>query len=144
MLEAVIFPALRVLGALILVALNGLFVAAEFSLVKIRATQVDNLVEEGRTGAGLVKVAIDKLDNYLAVCQLGITISSLGLGALGEPAIATIIEPLLEPFGIVGSTLHLISFIIGFSIITFLHVVFGELAPKTIAIQSPEGTSLFV
>ena len=67
--------------------MNGLFVAAEFSLVKIRATQVDRLVEEGRTSAGLVKEATGKLDAYLAVCQLGITISSLGLGALGEPAV---------------------------------------------------------
>ncbi len=118
--------------------------AAEFSLVKIRATQVDNLVEEGRTGAGMVKEATGKLDAYLAVCQLGITISSLGLGALGEPAIAVLIEPLLEPLGVSGGTLHFISFVIGFGIITFLHVVFGELAPKSIAIQSAEGTSLFV
>ncbi|HET7478052.1 MAG TPA: hemolysin family protein [Rubrobacteraceae bacterium] len=139
-----IFPALRILGALSLVVLNGLFVAAEFSLVKIRATQVDRLVEEGRTSAGIVKEATGKLDAYLAVCQLGITISSLALGALGEPAIASLIEPVLEPLGIAGGTLHLIAFIIGFGIITFLHVVFGELAPKSIAIQSAEGTSLFV
>jgi CBS domain containing-hemolysin-like protein len=124
--------------------LNGLFVAAEFSLVKIRTTQVDRLVEEGRRSAGLVKEATGRLDAYLAVCQLGITISSLGLGALGEPAIAALIEPLLEPLGIQGGTLHFIAFVIGFSIISFLHVVFGELAPKTIAIQSSEGASLFV
>jgi len=124
--------------------LNGLFVAAEFSLVKIRATQVDRLVEEGRASAGLVKEATGRLDAYLAVCQLGITISSLGLGALGEPAVAALIEPVLEPLGIEGGTLHFIAFVIGFSIISFLHVVFGELAPKTIAIQSSEGTSLLV
>ncbi len=135
---------LRIFAALLLVALNGLFVAAEFSLVKIRTTQVDRLVEEGRGAAGLVKEATGRLDAYLAVCQLGITISSLGLGALGEPAIAALIEPLLEPLGIQGGTLHFIAFVIGFSIISFLHVVFGELAPKTIAIQSSEGTSLFV
>jgi CBS domain containing-hemolysin-like protein len=132
------------LAALLLVVLNGLFVAAEFSLVKIRATQVDRLVEEGRASAGLVKEATGRLDAYLAVCQLGITISSLGLGALGEPAVAALIEPLLEPLGIEGGTLHFIAFVVGFSIISFLHVVFGELAPKTIAIQSSEGTSLFV
>jgi CBS domain containing-hemolysin-like protein len=124
--------------------LNGLFVAAEFSLVKIRATQVDRLVQEGRRSAGLVKEATSKLDAYLAVCQLGITISSLGLGALGEPAIATLIEPLLTPLGVEGGTMHFIAFVIGFAIISFLHVVFGELAPKSIAIQSSEGTSLFV
>ena len=135
---------MRILAALFLVALNGLFVAAEFSLVKIRATQVDRLVEEGRTSAGLVKEATGKLDAYLAVCQLGITISSLGLGALGEPAVAALIEPLLEPLGIEGGTLHFIAFVIGFSIISFLHVVFGELAPKSIAIQSSERTSLLV
>ena len=118
--------------------------AAEFSLVKIRTTQVDRLVEEGRRSAGLVKEATGRLDAYLAVCQLGITISSLGLGALGEPAIAALIEPLLEPLGIQGGTLHFIAFVIGFSIISFLHVVFGELAPKTVAIQSSEETSLFV
>jgi CBS domain containing-hemolysin-like protein len=124
--------------------LNGLFVAAEFSLVKIRATQVARMVEEGRTSAGLVKEATGRLDAYLAVCQLGITISSLGLGALGEPAVAALIEPLFTPLGVEGATLHFIAFVIGFSIISFLHVVFGELAPKTIAIQSAEGTSLFV
>jgi CBS domain containing-hemolysin-like protein len=124
--------------------LNGLFVAAEFSLVKIRATQVDRLVEEGRASAGLVKEATGRLDAYLAVCQLGITISSLGLGALGEPAVAALIEPLLAPLGVEGGTLHFIAFVIGFSIISFLHVVFGELAPKTIAIQSSEVTSLLV
>jgi CBS domain containing-hemolysin-like protein len=124
--------------------LNGLFVAAEFSFVKIRATQVDRLVEEDRASAGLVKEATGRLDAYLAVCQLGITISSLGLGALGEPAVAALIEPLLEPLGIEGGTLHFIAFVIGFSIISFLHVVFGELAPKTVAIQSAEGTSLLV
>jgi CBS domain containing-hemolysin-like protein len=143
-LETVVFPALRILAALLLVALNGLFVAAEFSLVKIRATQVDRLVEEGRAAAGLVKEATGKLDAYLAVCQLGITISSLGLGALGEPAIAALIEPLLKPLGIGDGTLHFVAFVVGFSIISFLHVVFGELAPKTIAIQSAEGTSLLV
>jgi len=119
-------------------------VAAEFSLVKIRATQVDRLVEEGKRSAGLVKEATGKLDAYLAVCQLGITISSLGLGALGEPAVARLIEPLLHPLGVGGATLHFIAFVVGFSIISFLHVVFGELAPKSIAIQSAEGTSLFV
>ena len=102
------------------------------------------MVKENRASAKLVKTATDKLDAYLAVSQLGITISSLGLGALGEPAVATMIEPILEPLGVSGGTLHFISFAIGFSIISFLHVVFGELAPKTVAIQSAEPTSLFV
>ena len=118
--------------------------AAEFAFVKIRSTQVDRLEREGKAGAGMVRAATGRLDAYLAVCQLGITISSLGLGWLGEPAAATVIEPLFELFGIPEGVLHPVALAVSFGIITFLHVVFGELAPKTIAIQSSEGTSLFV
>lgn len=125
-------------------ALNGLFVAAEFAFVRIRATQIDRLVREGRATAGLVKDARRKLDAYLAVCQLGITISSLGIGALAEPAFEVLISPFLEPLGLSESLQHTIAFGIAFFIASFLHVIFGELAPKTVAIQSPEGTSLFV
>jgi CBS domain containing-hemolysin-like protein len=139
-----IFPALRILAALSLVVLNGLFVAAEFAFVKIRATQVERLEREGRAAAGMVRTATGKLDAYLAVCQLGITISSLGLGWLGEPAVATVIEPLFGLLGMPESMLHPVALAVGFGAITFLHVVFGELAPKTIAIQSTEGTSLFL
>ncbi|HEV3477585.1 MAG TPA: hemolysin family protein [Rubrobacteraceae bacterium] len=139
-----IFPALRILAALSLVVLNGLFVAAEFAFVRIRATQIDRLVQEGKATAGMVKTARRKLDSYLAVCQLGITISSLGLGALGEPVVAALIEPTLGPLGVPEGLIHTLAFAIAFGIISFFHVVFGELAPKTIAIQSPEGTSLFV
>jgi CBS domain containing-hemolysin-like protein len=130
--------------ALALVALNGLFVAAEFGLVKIRSTQVDGLVREGRRSAGLLKKATDKLDAYLSVCQLGITVSSLGLGALGEPAIASLLEPVLAAAGFSEALIHATAFAVGFAIITFLHVVFGELAPKSVAIAKAEGTSLFV
>lgn len=140
-MQSIAISGLQLFAALFLVALNGLFVAAEFAFVKIRSSQVESMVQDGKAAAGLVKEATQKLDSYLAVCQLGITISSLGLGALGEPAIATLIEPLLEPLGISGSTLHLIAFVIGFGIITFLHVVFGELAAKSFAIAKPEGTS---
>ncbi|WP_228282274.1 hemolysin family protein [Rubrobacter tropicus] len=135
---------MRILAALLLVALNGLFVAAEFAFVRIRATQVDRLVAERKPSAGLVKVAQQKLDQYLAVCQLGITVCSLGIGALAEPAIANLIEPLLETLGIPASLLHPIAIAIALFIASFLHVVFGELAPKTFAIQKAEGTSLFV
>jgi CBS domain containing-hemolysin-like protein len=124
--------------------LNGLFVAAEFAFVKIRATQVNRLEREGRAAAGMVRTATRRLDAYLAVCQLGITISSLGLGWLGEPAVATVIEPLFGLLGIPEGLLHPTALAIAFGIITFLHVVFGELAPKSIAIQKTEGTSLFV
>jgi CBS domain containing-hemolysin-like protein len=140
-LQSIAISGLQLFAALFLVALNGLFVAAEFAFVKIRSSQVESMVQDGKPAAGLVKEATQKLDSYLAVCQLGITISSLGLGALGEPAIATLIEPLLEPLGISEGTLHLISFVVAFGIITFLHVVFGELAAKSFAIAKPEGTS---
>jgi len=130
--------------ALFLVALNGLFVAAEFAFVKIRATQVDRLVQQGKATARLVKDATRRLDAYLSVCQLGITISSLGLGWIGEPAFAHILEPLLEPLGVPEGSVHVIAFAAAFGTITFLHVVFGELAPKSVAIARAEKTSLFV
>jgi CBS domain containing-hemolysin-like protein len=133
-----------ILFALVLVALNGLFVAAEFAFVKIRATQVDRLVRQGKTSAGLVEEATDKLDAYLSVSQLGITISSLGLGWIGEPAFAHLLEPLLAPLGMPGGSIHVIAFAAAFATITFLHVVFGELAPKSVAIAKSESTSLFV
>jgi len=139
-----VLPGLRILAALLLVALNGLFVAAEFAFVRIRATQVDRLVEEGKPSARLVKIAQQRLDQYLAVCQLGITVCSLGIGALAEPAIADLIEPLLGTLGLPAALLHPIAIAIALFIASFLHVVFGELAPKTFAIQKAEGTSLFV
>ncbi|MBA2375857.1 MAG: HlyC/CorC family transporter [Rubrobacter sp.] len=127
-----------------LVALNGLFVAAEFAFVKIRATQVDKLVREGKASSGLVKTATAKIDQYLAVCQLGITICSLGIGALAEPTIARLIEPSFESWGVPQGLVHPIGLGIALTVASFFHVVFGELAPKTLAIQKPEGTSLFV
>ena len=133
----------RVLAALALVALNGFFVASEFALVRIRSTAVDRLVKEGRAGSGALRTAVDNLDDYIATTQLGITIASLGLGWVGEPAVAALLEPVLEPVLPAGA-LHLVAFAIGFSTITFLHVVFGELAPKTIAIQRAERLSLLI
>jgi CBS domain containing-hemolysin-like protein len=143
-LEGLGLDALMVVLALFLVALNGLFVAAEFGFVKIRATQVERLVQEGKATAGLVKDATRRLDAYLSVCQLGITISSLGLGWIGEPAFAHILQPILEPLGIPQGSVYIIAFAVAFGTITFLHVVFGELAPKSVAIANAEGTSLFV
>ncbi len=142
-MEAIVFSGLKLFVALFLVFLNGVYVAAEFAFVKIRQTRVDKMVEEGRASARMVKEATQNLDAYLAVSQLGITISSLGLGALGEPAIAVLIDPLVEPF-LPRSLVHGVAFAIGFGIITFLHVVFGELAAKTLAIQSAERISLMV
>ena len=133
----------QLLLALFLVVLNGFFVASEFALVRIRSTAVDRLVEEGQPGSGALRTAVDNLDDYLATTQLGITIASLGLGWVGEPAVAALLEPVLEPVLPAGA-LHLVAFAIGFSTITFLHVVFGELAPKTIAIQRAERLSLLI
>ena len=133
----------RLLAALFLVVLNGFFVASEFAFVRVRSTAVDQMVEDGRAGAGTLQDALEHLDDYLAATQLGITVASLGLGWIGEPAVAALIEPVLAP--LVGPNLiHLIAFALGFSVITFLHVVFGELAPKTIAIAQAERVSLFV
>ncbi|AXG08312.1 HlyC/CorC family transporter (plasmid) [Haloplanus rubicundus] len=133
----------QVVLALALVVLNGFFVAAEFAFVRIRGTSVEQLVEEGRPGAGTLQEVMVSLDDYLATTQLGITIASLGLGWVGEPAVAALIEPVLEPILPVG-LIHLVAFAIGFSFITFLHVVFGELAPKTLAIAQTERLSLFL
>jgi CBS domain containing-hemolysin-like protein len=134
----------QLLLALLLVVLNGLFVAAKFAFVKIRTAQVERLVEEGKTSAGLVREATRKLDTYLSVCQLGITVATLGLGWIGEPAFAHLIEPLLAPLGVPEGTIHIVSFAAAFGTITFLYVVFGELTPKSLAIARVEGTSLFV
>ncbi|MFD1598156.1 hemolysin family protein [Halobellus rarus] len=129
--------------ALFLVVLNGFFVAAEFAFVRVRGTSVEQLVADGRAGAGSLQAVMTDLDNYLAVTQLGITLASLGLGWVGEPAVASLIEPVLEPL-LPSGLIHLVAFAIGFSIITFLHVVFGELAPKTLAIAQTEKLSLFL
>lgn len=141
-MEEVISSGIKIFAALFLVLMNAVFVAAEFAFVKVRSTRVDQLVQQGKVSSGLVREATQKLDSYLSVSQLGITISSLGLGWIGEPAVASIIEPILRPLGLSSDSIHLTALILGFLTITFLHVVFGELAPKTVAIQRPEGTSL--
>jgi CBS domain containing-hemolysin-like protein len=133
----------QLLVALFLVVLNGFFVASEFAFVRIRGTSVEQLATEGRTGAVTLQEVMANLDDYLATTQLGITIASLGLGWVGEPAVASLIEPILESV-LPASLIHLVAFAIGFSIITFLHVVFGELAPKTLAIAETERLSLFL
>ena len=133
----------RLLVALFLVVLNGFFVASEFAFVRVRATSVEQLAEEGRPGATALQDVMSDLDNYLAVTQLGITLASLGLGWAGEPAIASLLEPALA--SVLPTTLiHLVAVAIGFSVITFLHVVFGELAPKTFAIAQTERLALYL
>lgn len=137
--------ALMLGAAVLLVLLNGLFVAAEFSFVKIRQTRLEVLAREGNKRAEVALQGRIHLDAYLSVCQLGITLSSLGLGWLGEPAVASLLRPLFEAVGITSQGLmHTLSVIAGFSIITFAHVVFGELAPKTISIRAAEKTVLLL
>ncbi|HEX3011598.1 MAG TPA: hemolysin family protein [Syntrophomonadaceae bacterium] len=133
----------KVMAALALVGLNGLFVTAEFAFVKARPTRISQLAAEGDHRAVLAGQCLENIDDYLSVSQLGITLASLGLGWLGEPAVASLLTPWLSNWGIKPPALvHSISFIIAFSIITFLHVVLGELTPKTLAIQKAEVLSL--
>ncbi len=134
---------LKIFGALLLVALNGLFVAAEFAFVKVRPTRIEQLASLGDRRALRTQQCINHMDAYLSVSQLGITLASLGLGWMGEPAIASLLTPMFLQWGISTPALvHSISFIIAFLIITFLHVVFGELAPKSLAIQKAESLAL--
>jgi CBS domain containing-hemolysin-like protein len=131
-----------VLAALLLVAANGFFVAVEFSLARLRPTQVDEFVEQRKPGAKSVRHAIDHIDNYLAGCQLGITLASLGLGVVGEPAFRHLLEPLLGDNAKIGGAA--IAGILAFGLITLLHVVVGELAPKSLAIARTSRVVLFL
>lgn len=135
--------AVQLSAALFLVLLNGFFVAAEFSLARARITRLDQLAET-RGSAVLAREQVRHIDRYLAACQLGITLASLGLGWLGEPAFAHLIEPVLSRMGLGESSAVLTSVILAFVIITVLHVVIGELAPKTVAIQRAETTALSI
>lgn len=126
----------------LLIALTGFFVASEFAIVKVRSSRIDQLISEGNKRAIAAKKVISNLDEYLSANQLGITITSLGLGWLGEPTVERLLFPLFERFEISDSLAHIISFAIAFVSITFLHVVVGELAPKTLAIHKAEAITL--
>ncbi|ANC75876.1 hypothetical protein ABE65_003215 [Fictibacillus phosphorivorans] len=126
----------------ILIALTAFFVATEFAIVKIRTTRLDQLVSEGNTKAVAARKVVGNLDEYLSACQLGITITALGLGWLGEPTVEHLLHPLFVEFELSESVSSILSFIIAFALITFLHVVIGELAPKTLAIQKAEAVTL--
>jgi len=132
---------------LFLVALNAFFVAAEFSLVAVRRSRIDEMAEGGDTGARNVQRALEHLDRYIAGTQLGITIASLALGWVGEPAIAVIIDGILGIFGIPPAPegVHSgVALAFSFFLLTFLHIVLGELAPKSVALLNPEGVSKLV
>ncbi|CAN7159919.1 hemolysin family protein [Pseudomonas solani] len=133
-----------VLFALFLVVLNGFFVAAEFAMVKLRATRVEAIADKHGWRGSILRTVHNQLDAYLSACQLGITLASLGLGWVGEPAFAHLLGPLLSAFGIESEKLaHGISFFTAFFIISYLHIVVGELAPKSWAIRKPELLSLW-
>ena len=136
----------QVIITLVLVFLNGFFVAAEFAIVKIRASQLEQKAQEGNAMAILSKKIVANLDGYLAATQFGITLASLGLGWIGEPVVSKILISGMELVGISldPELAHQIALPAAFAIITVLHIVFGELAPKSIAIQRPEATTLFL
>ena len=137
---------LGLLAVVALVAANGFFVAAEFSLVSARRTRIEQLAQEGNAAAIATRKAIEHLDSYIAATQLGITLASLALGWIGEPAIAHLFEPLLHllPASIADTAGHSIAIAISFAVVTMMHIIFGELAPKSIALQRPEAIALFV
>src|SRR4051812_6807484 len=134
----------RLVGVLALVFANGYFVAAEFAIVTVRKTRVDQLIAEGHRTARAVRRAVSEPDRYIAATQLGITMASLGLGWIGEPALANLVEPSFTflPPVVAATTAHSISVVIAFLIITYIEIVFGELAPKWVALARAEQTAL--
>jgi CBS domain containing-hemolysin-like protein len=126
----------------LLIALTGFFVASEFAIIRIRSTRIDQLVSEGNKNALAAKKVITNLDEYLSACQLGITVTALGLGWLGEETVEHLLAPLFLYFNVTDSLSTILSIAIAFTLITFLHVVVGELAPKTVAIHKAESVTL--
>ena len=141
LVESILF---EIIVVIVLVLANAFFVAAEFAIVKVRTTQIQPLAEKQKRAKLALKL-ISHLDEYLSATQLGITITSLGLGWIGEPVTTKILEPVFHLFGITNPAVsHTISLTVGFIIITILHIVLGELAPKSIAIRFSKRTTLFV
>ena len=139
------FSLLSLGAALVLIALNGFFVAAEFALVRVRDSRLVQLEQEGSSRAGRVRDVLQELDAYLSVCQVGITVASLALGWVGEPAVSALLRPLLHGVGIESERIvELIAVILGFAVITYAHLVFGEQAPKYYSIQRAEGVSMSI
>lgn len=128
----------------LLIALTAFFVGAEFAVVKVRISRIEQLIEEGNKKAVLVKKVVSDLDYYLSACQLGITVTALGLGWLGEPTVERLLHPLFELLGVPDSVSLIISFVLAFSLVTFLHVVVGEMAPKSLALQFAERMTLLL
>lgn len=143
-LDAAILIVLKILAVLALVLLNGFFVAAEFALVRIRETQLDMLVAKRVRRARLARHIVRNINSYLSATQLGITMVSLGLGYLGEPIFKSLLDPLFQWFGVEASAwTNTIALVVGFTVLTFLSVVVGELAPKWLTIQRPLPVALW-
>ncbi|MCY9285384.1 hemolysin family protein [Bacillus licheniformis] len=133
---------LKLIAVAGLIAFTGFFVAVEFAIVKVRRTKIDQLIIQKKKGALAAKEVTSHLDEYLSACQLGITVTALGLGWLGEPTMQTLLHPLFSKIGLNESITHILSFLAAFLSVTYLNVVVGELAPKTIAIQKAETVTL--
>ena len=128
----------------LLIGLTAFFVGSEFAVVKVRMSRIDQLISEGNKKAIVAKKVANDLDYYLSACQLGITVTALGLGFLGKPTVERILYPVFESWGVAQALATAISIAVAFSIVTFLHVVVGELAPKSLAIQFAEKMTLLL
>jgi len=134
---------INIIIVILLVFMNGFFVATEFAMVKVRKSRIETLALEGNKSARHALRVVKDLNSYLSACQLGITLASLGLGWVGEPAVSKMLMPLFNLLNLSDNTIHSISFVLGFSIITGLHIVLGELVPKSLAIISSEKIALY-
>lgn len=134
----------KLIIVVILLLLNAFFVSAEFSIVRIRPTRLTQLINEGQMAAKYTKEIVKKLDAYLSACQVGITFTSVGLGWVGEPAMAHVLSPLLALFGVSSKMQQTLSFALGYATISTLHIVIGELVPKTITIQATEKIAIML
>ena len=135
---------INLLLAVLLLAANAFYVAAEFALVKSRGFRVKAMVEQNRFGARLLQTMMGNIESYLACCQLGITMASLGLGWIGEPTVSALLSPILDPLGLPEATLHFTSFVAGFLVFSSLHIIIGEQVPKTLAIREPMPVSQWI
>lgn len=142
LVESILF---EIIIVIIIILMNAFFVAAEFAIVKVRSTQIQALAEKNNNRARVASKILSSLDTYLSACQVGITMTSLALGWLGEPVTAKLLTPFFQMLSITNpATVHTLSIIFGFTALTFMHIVFGEQVPKMLAIKHPQTTSLLI